>query len=68
MSEKYPLLAEEEGCFFLTSPFIERIIKGRPSRQAVAASREGALARVPTAAVAVKDLRPLRGAHRTRRA
>jgi hypothetical protein len=23
MSEKYPLLAEEEGCFFLTSPFIE---------------------------------------------
>lgn len=23
MSEKYPLLAEEEECFFLTSPFIE---------------------------------------------
>src|ERR1039457_273792 len=43
-----------------------RIIKGRPSRQAVAASREGALARVPSAAVAVKDLRPLRGAQRTR--
>ena len=46
--------------------FCPRIIKGRPSRQAVAASREGALARVPSAAVAVKDLRPLRGAHRTR--
>ncbi len=28
--------------------------------------RENALARVPFAAVAVKDLRPLRGAHRTR--
>jgi hypothetical protein len=23
MSEKHPLLAEEEECFFLTSPFIE---------------------------------------------
>ena len=23
MSEKYPLLAEQEECFFLTSPFIE---------------------------------------------
>ena len=23
MSEKYPILAEEEECFFLTSPFIE---------------------------------------------
>ena len=32
----------------------------------VATSREDALARVPSAAVAVKDLRPLRGAHRTR--
>jgi hypothetical protein len=58
--------------------FCPRIIKGRPSRQAVASvafqslegsaatSREDALARVPSAAVAVKDLRPLRGAHRTR--
>ena len=29
MSEKYPLLAEEEECFFLTSPFIEPDGHGR---------------------------------------
>jgi hypothetical protein len=38
----------------------------RPQEVSAAISREDALARVPSAAVAIKDLRPLRGALRTR--
>jgi hypothetical protein len=37
-----------------------------PKEVFAATGSVGALARVPFAAVAVKDLRPLRGAHRTR--
>jgi hypothetical protein len=41
---------------------VARVFRGGSA----AISREHAPARVPSAAVAVKDLRPLRGAHRTR--